>query len=225
MPSLQVISLFMCIIHSILSMLHSKWPANHHYLNALKLPVLMWPPKNCCMNHVVRWILHNLLNKMLRVALIAWIKLKKASKIIYRTFSAKILMCWKPFKICTISAVALQIERESANREGKNWLRILFPHRLSRPNNGVKIETSQNAKATKPNAGDNPQANGKRADKNDDARKFEVYFKFQSYFNSMHSHQTLAINRGENLKVKQKCTTPQILNNSVGIFMYIFFDS
>lgn len=75
---------------------------------------------------------------------------------------------------------------------------------MSRPNNGIRVETSQNTKATKTNKDDIAQANGKRVDKNDDPRKFEIYFKFQSYFNNIHSHQTLAINRGENLKVNRK---------------------
>lgn len=72
---------------------------------------------------------------------------------------------------------------------------------MSRPNNGIKIETTQNVKTTKADKGDMPNANGKRGGGGDDPRKFEIYFKFQAYFNSILSHQTLAINRGENLKV------------------------
>lgn len=75
--------------------------------------------------------------------------------------------------------------------------------RLKRHNNGIKIETSENTKVTKAHKEDIPKGDSKKGDKKrgDNPRKFETYFNFQAYLNSMHSHQTLAINRGENLKV------------------------
>lgn len=109
---------------------------------------------------------------------------------------------------------------------------LSFSYRLSRPNNGIKIETSQNAKSTKANKDDNSKANGKRLDKKpggggDDPRKFEIYFKFQIYFNNIQSHQTLAINRGENLKVRKTKQNRQIsqknyekFNNFNGIHFF-----
>lgn len=100
--------------------------------------------------------------------------------------------------------------------------------RLSRPNNGIKIETSENARKPKANSGDNTKADAKRGDKNhrDDARKFEIYFKFQAYFNNILSHQTLAINRGENLKVKLnlKIDLSRMKKHDL-LFIYLFFDS
>lgn len=66
---------------------------------------------------------------------------------------------------------------------------------MSRHNNGIKIETSENTKVTKAQQQGNDKKSG------DNPQKFELYFKFQGYLNNMHSHQTLAINRGENLKV------------------------
>lgn len=95
----------------------------------------------------------------------------------------------------------------------KNLLRISVNfsnclHRLSRHNNGIKIETSENTKVTKAHKEDIPKFEIKKGDKKsadkkggDNPRKFELYFKFQGYLNNIHSHQTLAINRGENLKV------------------------
>lgn len=110
-------------------------------------------------------------------------------------------MCWNQFKICRKIFYCCCISEKFQN---DLILHLYFSHRLSRPNNGIKIETSQNTKASKSNKDDNPQAKGKRVDKNDDPRKFEIYFKFQAYFNSIQSHQILAINRGENLKVKRR---------------------
>lgn len=109
-------------------------------------------------------------------------------------------MYWNQFKICTV--IFIVVAFLDGTEIDLSPLLLHFPYRLSRPNNGIKIETSQNTKASKSSKDDIPQANGKRMDKNDDPRKFEIYFKFQAYFNSIQSHQTLAINRGENLKVK-----------------------
>lgn len=69
---------------------------------------------------------------------------------------------------------------------------------LNRHNNGIKIETSENTKVTKEFQNDGGKSNAK---KGDHPRKFETYFKFQTFFNNIQSHQTLAINRAENLKV------------------------
>lgn len=75
--------------------------------------------------------------------------------------------------------------------------------RLTRHNNGIKIETSENTKVTKAHRDDIPKGDKKKGEKKhgDNPQKFETYFNFQGYLNNMHSHQTLAINRGENLKV------------------------
>lgn len=75
--------------------------------------------------------------------------------------------------------------------------------RLGRHNNGIKIETTENTKVTKSHKTDIPKMEFNKSDKKggDNPKKFELYFNFQGYMNSMHSHQTLAINRGENLKV------------------------
>lgn len=80
----------------------------------------------------------------------------------------------------------------------------LFAFRLARPNNGIKIETSENTKVTKAHRDDIMKNENKKGDKKrgDNPQKFELYFKFQGYLDNLHSHQTLAINRGENLKVK-----------------------
>lgn len=80
---------------------------------------------------------------------------------------------------------------------------ILIFGRLSRNGNGIKIETSENKKATQDKA-DNK--NGKKDGQNhgsraDDPQKYAIYFSFSAYINNIHSHQTLAINRAENSKV------------------------
>lgn len=75
---------------------------------------------------------------------------------------------------------------------------------MNRHNNGIKIETSENIKVTKEFQNDGGKSNAKKSDKHrsgDHPRKFETYFKFQIFFNNIQSHQTLAINRAENLKV------------------------
>lgn len=82
-----------------------------------------------------------------------------------------------------------------------------FFFRLTRPNNGIKIETSENTKVTKAHRNDIMKNVDKKGDtkgdkkRSDNPQKFELYFKFQGYLDNLHSHQTLAINRGENLKV------------------------
>lgn len=208
------------LFFGILSSMHrSNWPANHHCLNELKLPVLRRPLRNCCMNRDAHWILHNLWSMMLTVVLRVWKRSKRASKTIYLTFLAKTSMCWSQFKICTKTYSLLSQFCWGTSQNDRIFL-LWHSNRLSRPNNGIKIETSQNTKASKSNKDDNPQANSKRVDKNDDPRKFEIYFKFQAYFNSIQSHQTLAINRGENLKVKRK-TMIDVGTVSV-IFRHIF---
>lgn len=79
----------------------------------------------------------------------------------------------------------------------------MFCFRLTRHNNGIKIETAENIKVTKAHKEDISKNGFKKGEKKrgDNPKKFEIYFKFQGFLNNLHSHQTLAINRGENLKV------------------------
>ncbi|XP_055324004.1 uncharacterized protein YdcI [Sitodiplosis mosellana] len=89
---------------------------------------------------------------------------------------------------------------------------------LKRHNNGIKIETSENTKVTKAHKEDIPKGDSKKGDKKrgDNPRKFEIYFNFQGYLNNMHSHQTLAINRGENLKfLSVKIVIPDRIQNEI----------
>lgn len=140
-----------------------------------------------------------------------WRRSKKASKIFYRTHSAKISTCWKSFKI-------RRIELHSKNRLTvlNNFRFLCMNFRLSRHNNGIKIETSENTKVNKALKNE-VKSNAKKGDKNqhDNPRKFETYFKFQAYFNSIHSHQTLAINRGENLKVNKNIELRQNIYKTI----------
>lgn len=83
---------------------------------------------------------------------------------------------------------------------------FVFDCSLCREKNGIKIETSENTKVTKASKSDVPRNGGKFGDKKgsndgDNPEKFKNYFNFQNYLNNMHSHQIMAINRAENLKV------------------------
>lgn len=68
---------------------------------------------------------------------------------------------------------------------------------MTRKNNGIKIETTK-SKIGKEN---------KKTDRTDDASKFEIYSNFQGYIDNIQSHQTMAINRAENLKVNSLFVT------------------
>lgn len=85
---------------------------------------------------------------------------------------------------------------------------FVFVHSLNQSNNGIRLETTENTKVTKAKHG--PNSNAKKGvkthERGDNPRKFETYFNFQGYFNRIYSHQTLAINRGENLKVQHVLT-------------------
>lgn len=81
---------------------------------------------------------------------------------------------------------------------------------MGRDKNGIKIETSENTKVTKVQKNDVPRNNVKLGDKKghndgDNPEKFKNYFNFQNFLNNMHSHQIMAINRAENLKVTRIC--------------------
>lgn len=72
--------------------------------------------------------------------------------------------------------------------------------RLNRKKNGIKIETTANAKAIKASKENQKNVN-KKGSRSDDPSKFENYFQYQVYTDNIHAHQVLAINRAENLKV------------------------
>lgn len=83
-------------------------------------------------------------------------------------------------------------------------MRYYFLCRLNQPMNGIKIQTSASSKSTKTaekSKATTKAQKPKKPEKTVDASKFQSYFDFQLYINQLQSHQVLAINRGENLKV------------------------
>lgn len=73
-----------------------------------------------------------------------------------------------------------------------------FYCRVLRKRNDITIDSVENVKETKLF---HDSADKKPKDRTENPQKFEHYFQFSSFTSSLQSHQILAINRGESLKV------------------------
>lgn len=79
--------------------------------------------------------------------------------------------------------------------------------RQNERNNGIKIHSTHSKSGSTSKAKETKTADVKKKSSTKNSgnpvneSKFENYCDFQAYVNSIHSHQVLAINRGESLKV------------------------
>lgn len=83
---------------------------------------------------------------------------------------------------------------------------------MDRDKNGIKIETGENTKITKSKTDEKASGKGGHGNRADDPQKYAIYFNFNTYVNHIQPHQTLAINRAENLKARK---TTKLYNRSV----------
>lgn len=77
-----------------------------------------------------------------------------------------------------------------------------FIRSFNRKGNGIKIQTKKSkSPSTKTSKDTKKSKQDAHKSKSIDEKKFELYFEYENHVDNIQSHQILAINRAENLKV------------------------